>query len=437
VSLDWLNPAALAGLAVIAGPVLVHLLRRQRAPRVTFPTLRFLVPTRAPAAKLRRPSDLPLLCLRVTIVAAAAIAATQPVFVTTGRRAAWEQRVARVLVIDDTGSSSAGVSRARDAVAAEHGGSTQVSEIHTTNLADGLRQAAAMLRPADAGRAEIVVISDSQLGSLTAADVGALPAEIGLRFITVGAPGSGATFQGWRSFHAGSGPAVEQQITLDGSRTRIRMIASRPSSREVTLLAPGEQAEDVAVLKRVVAAAGAPETPLDRGLTMIFPGAVLPAVEPPRVRWMVNALAIASADDRLRAVASAHRAEPDRSPGTPWVPVARNGSGQPLVLVAAANQDLVAYVSAAPSELVAAAALRSLLFAIVPPPDWREREVERLGASQLAGWTRGAKPSAARWTPRPPGDARWLWGLALLLLLIEGFTRRASLSAREEQAHAA
>jgi hypothetical protein len=437
VSLDWLRPAALAGLAVIAGPVLVHLLRRQRAPRVTFPTLRFLVPTRAAAATLRRPSDLLLLCLRVTIVAAAAIAAAQPVFVTTWRHAAWERRVARVLVIDETQSIGAAVPRVRDVVAAERGGSTQVSEIHTTSLAEGLKQAAAMLRRADAGRAEIVVISDSQLGSLTAADVGALPPEIGLRFVTLGAPRRGATFRGWRSFHAGSAPAFEQQITLDGSRTRIMLIASKPSAREVTFLAPRERAEDVAVLKRVVAAAGAPEMPVDRGLTMIFPGAVLPAVEPLRVLWMVNALAIASADARLLAVASAHRGAPARSPGTPWVPLARNGSGQPLVLVAAANQNLVAYVSAAPSELVAAAALRSLLFAIVPPPNWREREVERLSASQLAGWTRAAKPSAARWTPQPPGDARWLWGLALLLLLVEGFTRRASSSAREEHAHAA
>jgi Aerotolerance regulator N-terminal len=437
VSLDWLNPAALAGLAVVAGPVLVHLLRRQRAPRVTFPTLQFLVPTRPAAARLRSPSDLLLLCLRVAIVAAAAVAAAQPVFVTTWRRAAWEQRVARVLVIGDTQRAGAGASRVRDAVAAERGGSAQVSEVHTRNLADGLKQAAAILRHADAGRAEIVVISDFQLGSLMAADIGALPAAIGLRFIAVDAPRTGATFQGWRSFHAGSAPAVEQQITLDGSRTRVTLIASRPSAREVTFLAPGEQADDLAALKRVVAAAGAPEKPVDRGLTMIFPGAVLPAVEPLRVHWMVDALATASADDRLRTVASARLGELAGGPGEPWVPVVRNGSGQPLVLVAAANQDLVAYVSAAPSELVAAAALRSLLSAVVAPPNWRDREVERLSASQLAGWTREANPSAARWTPQSPGDARWLWGLALLLLLIEGVARRAYPTAREQQAHAA
>jgi Aerotolerance regulator N-terminal len=437
VSLDWVNPAALAGLATIAGPLVVHLLRRQRAPRVTFPTVQFLTPTRAAAARLRRPSDLLLLSLRTAIVTAAAIAAAQPVLVTSWRRATWEQRVARVVVIDDTESVAAAESRVRDAVAAERGGSTQISEIHTTNLADGLAQGAAMLRRADAGRGEIVVVSDFQLGSLTAADLGALPAETGLRFVAVDAPRPAATFQGWRTFHAGSAPAVEQQITLEGSRTRTRLIASTPSARAVTFLAPAQQAEDVAALQRIVTAAGAPDVPVDRGVTMVFPGAVVPAVEPLRARWMISAFAVASADERLRTIASASHGELARGPGIPWVPVARNASGQPVVLVAAANQDVVAYVSAAPSELVAAAALRSLLSAIAAPPSWRESEIVRLSASRLAEWTREPKPSPSRWTPQSRGDGRWLWGLALLLLLIEGFARRAYPAAREEQAHAA
>src|SRR5262245_44475825 len=138
VSLDWITPAALASLAVVAGPVLVHFLRRQRAPRVTFPTIQFLVPTRAAAARFRRPSDLLLLCLRVAIVAAAAVAAAQPVLVTGWRRAAWEQRVSRALVVDDTESLAATGSRLRDAVAAERQGTTHVSEIRATNLGDGL-----------------------------------------------------------------------------------------------------------------------------------------------------------------------------------------------------------------------------------------------------------------------------------------------------------
>ncbi len=437
MTIEWINPAALAGLAAVAGPVVVHLLRRQRAPRVTFPTVQFLAPTRSASARLHHPSDLLLLSLRIAIVAAAAIAAAQPMVATGWRRAAWEQRINRALVVDDSESLAAAASRVRDAVAAERGGSTATSEVHTTDLADGLKQAAAMLQRGNAGRAEIVVISDFPLGSLTAAEIGALPADIGLRFAAVDVPRPAGTFRALRAFHAGNGSPLEHEITLDGPRTRVTMVASGPPARGVKILSAAEQGEGVASLQRIVAAAGAPELPGDRGLTMIFPGARLPDVGPLRAGWMVSAFAVASADDRLRSLASAYPGEQDRTLPSPWTPLAWDGSGHPLVLAAATNQDLVAYVSAAPTGLVAAAALRTLLFAIARPPAWPEREVERLSASQLAAWTREAKPSAGRWRPEPPGDARWLWGLALVLLAIEGFVRRSQVESREEQAHAA
>ena len=71
----WLNPAAFAGLALLAGPVLVHLLLRHRAERVLFPSLRFVRPSRTAAVRLRLPSDLALLLLRMAIVAVAVAAA--------------------------------------------------------------------------------------------------------------------------------------------------------------------------------------------------------------------------------------------------------------------------------------------------------------------------------------------------------------------------
>ena len=438
MSLDWINPAALAGLAVIAGPIVVHLLRRQRAPRVTFPTIQFLASTDAAAARVRRPSDLLLLCLRVGIVAAAAIAAAQPVLVTGWRRAAWEQRVSRALVVDDSESLAAAESRVGDAIAAERQGSTDVSEIRTTDLADGLKQAAAMLPGRGAGRTEIVVISDFQLGSLTAGDVNVVPGDIGLRFVAIDAPPPASRFPGVRSFRAGTSSPIEQDITLDGPRTQVTMRASPTPAREVAILAPSEQSAGVASLRRIVASAGAPGLPADRGLTVIFPGTPLPGVEALRAGWMTRAFVLASADERLRAVAFAHQAELTQGLSAPWIPVARDASGRPLVLVAAIKQDLVAYVSAIPADLISAAALRALLTAVVPAPSWEEREVERISASQLAAWTRDAKPSG-RWRPEPPGDARWFWGLALLLLAIEWIVRRSRsrVEVREEQAHAA
>jgi aerotolerance regulator-like protein len=437
VSLDWINPAALAGLAVVAGPVLVHLLRRQRAPRVTFPTIQFLVSTRAAATRFRRPSDLLLLCLRVAIVAAAAIAAAQPVLVTGWRRAAWEQRVSRALVVDDSESLAAAGSRVRDAVAAERQAATDVSEIRATNLGDGLKQAVALLGGGDAGRSEIVVISDFQLGSLTAVDVNAVPAQIGLRFVVVNATHTAGAFPGLRILQADRNLPIAQEITLDGPRTRVTMLQAPTLAREVTILSPPERHDAVASLRRIVAAAGAPALPGDRGLTLIFAGSPVPEVGPLTSGWMIGALLSTSADEHLRAIASASRGATAPGLPSPWIPVARDAAGHAVVSVAAMEQQLVAFVSAAPTDLVAAAALQSLLSAVAPQPSWPEREVERISASQLASWTRDAKPSAGGWRPRPPGDARWFWTIALVLLMIEGIVRRSRVDVPEEQAHAA
>ena len=437
MSLDWINSAALAGLAVVAGPVLVHLLRRRRAPRVTFPTIQFLASTRAAAARFRRPSDLALMCLRVAIVAAAAVAAAQPVLVTAWRRAAWEQRVSRALVVDDTESLAAAGSRVRDAVAAERQGATDVSEIRATDLGEGLKQAAALLGGRDAGRSEIVLISDFQLGSLRAADVNTVPAEIGLRFVVLDGMHTAGAFPGLRTLQADRNLPIAQEITLDGPRTRVTISEAATPAREVTILSPPDQHDAAASLRRVVAAAGAPELPGDRGLTLIFAGTPLPEVGPLRSGWMTRAFLIAGADEHLRAVASRYRGVNGPRLPSPWMPVAQDAAGQAVVSVAAMKQDLVAFVSAAPTDLVAAAALQSLLSAVAPQPSWPEREVEHISASQLASWTRDAKPSAGRWRPRPPGDARWLWAIALLLLVIEGIVRRSPVEVSEEQAHAA
>jgi hypothetical protein len=191
-------------------------------------------------------------------------------------------------------------------------------------------------------------------------------------------------------------------------------------------------------MRRVVAAAGAPELPDDRGLTVIFPGVPVPAAAPPRAEWMVRALMMAREDVGLQAAVSARSGDHGSTLPAPWVPLVRTASGQPLVAVAAIEQDLAAHVAAAPDDLLAAATLRALLFAMAKPLPWSEREVERISAVQLSGWTRGPTPGAAgRPVPSAPGDARWCWGIALLLLAFETVVRRSAPSAREEQARAA
>ena len=47
----WQTPAALFALAAIAAPVLIHILVQRRAETFSFPTLRFLQPTRLAAIR--------------------------------------------------------------------------------------------------------------------------------------------------------------------------------------------------------------------------------------------------------------------------------------------------------------------------------------------------------------------------------------------------
>ena len=435
MNIQWINPAALAGLIAALGPVVVHLLRRQRAVRVRFPTVRFLTPSRAAPSRVRAPSDPLLLILRVAIVAAAALAAAQPVVITGWRRAALERTVHRAVVVDTSESVASGESRVAEALNAERLRSPGAREFRTANPRDGVKQAAAALKAMGGGRAEIVVISDFQKGALGSSDVTALPEGVGLRFTAIDSGTAGHSFTGWRRFAAGD-PGLEQRITLDGPHTRVSLMTGR-QSRMPAILARPEDGEDIERMLRAVAAAGAPALPSDRGLTLIFPGSAVPAVDAPRAPWMIEALMRARTDERLRAAAAAHATDEDPHLAAVWRPVVSTISGHPLVAVAAAQKDLAVSVSAAPATLLAASALRSMLHAVAPAEPWAEHEVERIGAAQLSAWTREPAPQPAeRWTGMP-SDGRWFWALALLMLAGETVLRKTRPDTREEHRRAA
>ena len=118
----WLNPGAWVGLAVLAGPVLVHLLLRHRAARILFPSLRFVRASRTAAVRLRPPSDLLLLALRLATLGLAVVALAQPLLLAPARVAAWNARLARAVVVDVSDSmkplmaSAARAARRRSAI---------------------------------------------------------------------------------------------------------------------------------------------------------------------------------------------------------------------------------------------------------------------------------------------------------------------------------
>ena len=72
------EPAALWALPLALLPVLIHLLRTHHARRVQFPSLRFVQPSRTAAVRMRLPSDLLLMTLRVAVVGLAVAAIAGP-----------------------------------------------------------------------------------------------------------------------------------------------------------------------------------------------------------------------------------------------------------------------------------------------------------------------------------------------------------------------
>ena len=98
--MSFLNPFFLLGLAALAAPVLVHLVRRTRARRVEFPALYFV--RQVPQRTIRRRTlrDLLLLALRCLALLLVVFAFTRPYFTSAGAAKESEGTRATVILID-------------------------------------------------------------------------------------------------------------------------------------------------------------------------------------------------------------------------------------------------------------------------------------------------------------------------------------------------
>ncbi len=98
-------PWALAGLVAVAIPIVAHLLRRQKLPRQSLPTIAFLHRVHATRAARLRVVDVLLLVARVGLVAALALAAAAPYRVV--QSSAFGRQHALAIVLDDSLSMAA------------------------------------------------------------------------------------------------------------------------------------------------------------------------------------------------------------------------------------------------------------------------------------------------------------------------------------------
>jgi hypothetical protein len=385
-----LFPAALVGLLALAAPIAIHILAKRRAERIPFPTLRFLPPGRLASVRRHVLEDAGLLAVRLSILAAAAVALAGPLLVTKQREAGWNAQ-------------------------------TQTAVVEGADLRQGLRRALAALDAAPPGRREIVVRSTFPIGSISAADVAAVPAPVGVRFERTAAIPPMATVD--------LAPALTDRgtrrrtVTLDRGMTTIReddSAGNRPPAADA-------DAARRAVLSQGVLAPA--DGRLVRVLSTDMPDAagIAASAVPIHDAWMADALAAIERHDDLRA-ASKQMASglPDaRFASSPWTPVARAADSGPLAVGAAASGALVLITAAPRDSFVSALLLRTAMNAI---GDRRLPGAETMAIpdAQVNAWTRAPGPAPApRFDTLDRDDRRWLWIAALALLALEWRIRRS------------
>lgn len=106
---------ALAGLAV---PVILHLINRELAVDLKFPSVRFIGKARLPRREKRRLRDLLLLLLRLALFAAVVLAFAQPIWISPQASLAEDRQLRQTVYVVDASSSMAGDNAWTDAVSA-------------------------------------------------------------------------------------------------------------------------------------------------------------------------------------------------------------------------------------------------------------------------------------------------------------------------------
>lgn len=428
--IGWQNPAALWGLALVAAPVIVHLLRRHRAQRVLFPSVRFVQTTQTAAVRFRLPADWVLLVVRSAIVALAVVAVAGPIALTASRMSRWNSTVARAVVVDSTESvRSLPGNLIADSIASEMQGAAYERRFDANDVMDGITRAAAWLQSTPPSRKELVILSDFQRGAVEQGGVEEALARVspivGIRLVAVGKAMGAATFEGAPLLGTASIGARDLTVDVTPSSTAAVLRDTQLPSAGIRVLTAQDGGESVARMLDVAAQAGAPAADPSQPIVVRFSGAV-ESVEPlePVRGWMLALVNRLGPDRSLRALAaSAARASAVREE-LPWVVALRDRDGKPLIAAARSRDRLVLDAGVAPDTFLAAAIVRAALTARLGIDHYKEREIARVDERRLATLTRtpGAVTADA-WRNADVTDARRCWLGVLVLMGLEQWLR--------------
>ncbi len=446
----WQNPWSWFGLLTLAIPVLVHAFGRQRAREQPFPTLAFIRASRLTPKRRRRLSDVPLLLVRVAVLALATMALAQPLVLADASERASASTVARAIVVDTSASmqrTAADGTRAIDVArlrAKQTADSSRTSTILETTAPSSVIAGAVAWLETQSSRRELVVLSDFQVGSFDAAAVASVPTDIGLRFAQFDAAAADTA----RLSQTRTGDRVVTARTTVSSvgttvewRTRAARDAGAIATTDALELLVG--VADQAAAARARRAGGAPPSATAPGqghtIAVVFPtyaqrSALAERARPIADLWMLRAIERIRMDSTLLAIASriSGIVGPHADVGTRAI-LLRDANGRPIVSAAtdsiAGASRLLLFADVDVESLASAALASATWAAIADAPSLDESEPDRVPADSLQRWTRApsaTSPSPSARGPTDRSDGRWLWLVALLLLVAEFWLRRVT-----------
>jgi len=309
MSVSWIAPFALIGAGLIALPIAIHLLVRQHARSLPYPSLRFLRETQLAAFRRRTIQDAGLLLCRGAIVAVAAMALAGPVFQTPSRTAGAAKRTSRAIVLMNPVEETVASQLKSDAFAS--------ASFARRVMADAIADAIRWLDQQPASAREIVIAGALRRGSITDGDVAAIPGGIGIRFRMVASPAP--TDVTWPILARRNGTVVriDRAVHLESDATRVtdgNATPVRPDLISITARPEDQSLADAAL--RAALDAGVPWHDFEKQVALTWDAAPTPPSS--AADAVMAALSEAAGrDDRFEpvAIATAQLDKWSRPPG--------------------------------------------------------------------------------------------------------------------------
>jgi hypothetical protein len=251
-------------------PIAIHLLVRQHARTVAFPSLRFLRETQLAALRRRTIQDAGLLLCRAAIVVVAAMALAGPVLETASRTAGYSARVSRAVVVSSPVDESVVSSLKANALAA----ASFVRPVIADSLADAMR----WLDQQPASAREIVIVGALRRGSVAAGDLQAIPDDVGIRFQVVPVPAVPDAKWPVLVRRNGTLMRIDRAVHFDGDATHVTDGAGTPVRSDlVSITARPEDQPLAEAALRAALDAGVPWTDFEKRVVLTWDAAPSPA----------------------------------------------------------------------------------------------------------------------------------------------------------------